>query len=135
MKRWMSVLLLSLTGFLMGMAACDVIFGVERDPKTGEVIRRSGGSPADAAGGLLGLAFPWAAAAISAAGNVYYEIRRRNWRAAAESTYQGINDFRKTQEGAAVEAKLMEILKGSQERSGIRDFVRDVVHRVEGKRS
>jgi hypothetical protein len=93
----------------VGMASCDKFWGVKKDPVTGEVVKEQG-STSDAAGGLLGMFFPWAAAAVSAAGNVYLEVRRRNWKGAAVSTVTGLEEFFETPEGARVKSKAIELL-------------------------
>ena len=122
-----SALLMCLALSVMsGCAIADAFFGVKRDAKTGEVTQEKG-APSDAAGGILGMFFPWAATAIAAVGGVYAEVRRRNWKGAAVSTITGLEEFFATPEGAAIKAKVLEKLIPQQEDAGKRETIGKVL--------
>lgn len=129
--RWLILAGLLMAFVLTGATCLDTVFGV--DPTTGE--QTPGGGPAGAAGGLLSFLVPWAGAAIGVVGGIYSDIRRRHWIGVLGTVARGVNEARaqKDATGKIDVTALMDALTKTQEAAGVREDVRKIVHKLEGK--
>lgn len=99
MKRFGLVVALAL---LMGGCA---LFGVSKGPD-GQPTNEGGGGIVGTLFSLAGL--PWMGTVIAGLAGTYCEVKRRNWKAAATSTFKALEDVRVTPEGE----KAWKVIKG-----------------------
>ena len=109
-NRWPELLglVMLIAFFVSGCTLLDSFFGVQMGPDGKPV--SVGGGVAGTVGGIGSLWIPWLTTALSGAGNIYLELRRRNWKGAAVSTVTGLEEFFATPEGSAIKTKLLEKL-------------------------
>lgn len=111
-KCWL-VGLLVLVPFVSGMATCDKAAGIEYDPVTKTYVKKDG-SPIETAGKLADYAVPGAGFLSALLVGIYAKIRTGQYKEAAVSTYEGIEEFKQTPEGAAVWDKMKDTLAKKQ---------------------
>ena len=122
------VLALGLGGCAVVQGALDWVFGVSEEGQDSD-------NPASVVGGILGTFVPWAGAAVTLAGGLYANLRRKHWVSVLGTVAKGINEARaqKDENGKIDASKLVEILAKEQDKAGVRDDVRKIVHQVEAK--
>lgn len=123
MKRIM--LLVALLSFcLCGCATLASLFGVHQDPVTGDFV-------ADPTGGIVGhvvsLFVPWAGLAAGAVSTTLAALRGRQWKQAAISTFNGVEDLKNA---GVLSADHMNKFKVAHEVAGIYGFVEKVVGKL-----
>lgn len=87
--------------------AVNWAFGISTDPNTGEPKSDGSGGPA---GSVLNLLIPGAGTALGFAVAAYTNAKRRQWKAAAVSSFKAVEEFAQTEPGKPVAAKLKEKL-------------------------
>lgn len=100
LRTWILGACLALAAGGVGCGLLGTAVGVTTDPVTGETRSVGDGGLVGAVGHLIGL--PWVATAVAALAGLYAEYKRRGWKAAAVSTFDAVETFKSSPEGAKV---------------------------------
>lgn len=128
MKKLLLVMTCTLALGLSGCVVFEAIFGISHPAGKG--------SPpvADGTGGIggqiLGYLIPGAAAVAASAAAAYANAKRRDWKAAALSTFEALSAFKDTDLGQKAWAELKPKLISAHTEAEITDFVQQALKKL-----
>lgn len=112
---------------LVFMVGCG-LFGIRED--------NDGKKTSDGTGGIFGTllnyVIPGSGALVAAGAGVYCDMKRRQWKSAATSSMQAIEQYKGTPDGAAVWDGLKKKLGESHATAKIKDFVDVYLSKLRG---